>query len=195
MRDILKMIGVLSLICGLSGLTLATLKDATQQKIEEQVLIYVQKPSIEAVLSGFDNDPIKDRAAFEVPGTGEKVVVFPAMAGGKLAGLAFETSAPGYGGDIGVMVGFDPNADKLAGIGITTMKETPGVGTRVAGHGFVGQFKGHSLEGLALSSKGGTVEAVAGATISSTGASEAARKAAEIYQALKKDIAAKWPMG
>ncbi len=101
MRDILKMIGVLSLICGLSGLTLATLKDATQQKIEEQVLIYVQKPSIEAVLSGFDNDPIKDRAAFEVPGTREKVVVFPAMAGGKLAGLAFETSAPGYGGDSG----------------------------------------------------------------------------------------------
>jgi electron transport complex protein RnfG len=90
------------------------------------------------------------------------------------------------------MVGFDIRDDILTGIGITSMKETPGIGTKVAGPGFLGQFRKHGLEGLTLSPRGGDIDAVSGATISSTGAVRAVNNAVTLYQALKHDIVTAW---
>ncbi|MGE4506224.1 MAG: RnfABCDGE type electron transport complex subunit G [Desulfovibrionaceae bacterium] len=192
MREILNMIFVLSLICGLSGLTLASIKQATAPKIEEQKLTFVQGPAIRQVFERMDNDPVKDRKAFALPGGGE-VIIFPAMADGKLAGVAFEAFGDGFGGELGVMIGIDITAHKLSGIGITTMKETPGIGSRVAGHGFTAQFQGHELSGLALASQGGDIDAVSGATVSSGAAMQAITKGVDIYESLKDEIAAQWP--
>lgn len=192
MREMFKMIVVLSVISGLSGLTLAALREYTAPRIEEQVLSYVQSPVLATVLPGLDNDPIADRKPFIVPGTDRKVLAFPAMKAGKLVGVAFETFGPGYGGDIGVITAFSIESDRITGIGMTTMKETPGVGTRVAQHGFTTQFRDRALEGLALASQGGSVNAVAGATVSSAGAAEAVRQAAEMYKALKPEFVKAW---
>ncbi|HKI80983.1 MAG TPA: FMN-binding protein, partial [Pseudodesulfovibrio sp.] len=95
-------------------------------------------------------------------------------------------------GDIGVMVGFDVQAMNLTGIGITTLKETPGLGARVAEHGYATQFKGHPLESVDLKKNGGDIEAVAGATISSTGTVIAVRRAISIFNALKDKLAGGW---
>ncbi|BDQ33375.1 RnfABCDGE type electron transport complex subunit G [Pseudodesulfovibrio portus] len=190
MKEMIKMMVVLSLICGISGVTLAALKETTAPIIEEQVLTFVQAPAIESVLGEHDNNPIKDRRKFDVDG--RTVTVFPAMKGGTLSGVAFETSAKGYGGSIGVMVGFDVQARTLSGIGITTMKETPGLGTRVAGHGYTTQFKGHSIESVNLKKNGGDIEAVAGATISSTGTVSAVQDAIAIFNTLKSQFAEGW---
>ncbi len=190
MKEMIKMMVVLSLICGISGVTLAALRQATGPIIEEQVLTYVQAPAIESVLGDHDNNPIKDRKKFTVDG--RTVTVFPAMAGGELTGVAFETSGKGYGGDIGVMVGFDVRALTLSGIGITTMKETPGVGSRVAEHGYTTQFRGHGIDSVALKNDGGDIDAVAGATISSTGTVNAVRDAVTIFNALKDQLASGW---
>ena len=193
MKDMMKMMIVLSLICGIAGVTLAALKEVTAPIIEEQELTYVQAPAILSVLSDFDNDPIKDRRKFDVDG--RTVTVFPALKDGRLIGLAFETYGKGYGGNIGVMVGFDmQDADALAlsGIGITTLKETPGLGARVAGHGYTTQFRGHSLEAVDLKKNGGDIEAVAGATISSTGTVAAVRDAIAVFNSLKSKLAAGW---
>ncbi|EGB16074.1 electron transport complex, RnfABCDGE type, G subunit [Pseudodesulfovibrio mercurii] len=190
MKEMIKMMIVLSLICGIAGITLAALRQVTAPIIEEQVLTYVQAPAIESVLAGYDNNPIKDRRKFEVDG--RTVIVFPALKNGALVGVAFETSGKGYGGDIGVMVGFDVHAMALTGIGITTLKETPGVGARVAEHGYTTQFRGHSLEHMDLKKNGGDIQAVAGATISSTGTVAAVRDAIAIFNALKGKLAAGW---
>jgi electron transport complex protein RnfG len=190
MKEMMKMMIVLSLICGIAGVTLAALKQVTAPIIEEQVLTYVQAPAIESVLNDYDNNPIKDRRKFDVDG--RTVTVFPALKGGKLTGVAFETSGKGYGGDIGVMVGFDVQAMHLTGIGITTLKETPGVGARVAEHGYTTQFRGHALESVELKKDGGDIEAVAGATISSTGTVIAVQRAVVIFNALKDKLAGGW---
>ena len=194
MKEAIKMIAVLTLICGMFSVTLATLKQATESRIEEQVLTYVQGPAISEVLNGYDNSPVKDRKKFNIPGMKNRVTVFPAIKDGKLLGVALETFAKGYGGEVGVMVGFNLIDNNLSGIGITTMKETPGVGSRVAGHGFTSQFKGHSTT-LELTSKGGNIEGVSGATISSTASVEAVKQAVSIFQKIKPQITQAWSKG
>ncbi|BDQ36192.1 electron transport complex subunit G [Pseudodesulfovibrio nedwellii] len=190
MKEMLKMMIVLSLICGLSGVTLAALKQATAPIIEEQVLTFVQAPAIESVLHKYNNNPIKDRKKFKMDG--KTITVFPAIHDGELTAVAFETSGRGYGGNIGVMVGFDIKSDTLSGIGITTMKETPGLGSRVASHGFTTQFKEHPLDSMNLKKNGGSIDAVAGATISSTGTVSAVQNAIVIFNSLKSEFAKDW---
>ncbi len=195
MKDMLKMILTLTVICGLSGFTLAALRDVTAKRVEDQELTYVQGPSIAEVFSSYDNNPVKDRKNFKLPGSDRTITVFPAIKDGKLSGVALERFSSGYGGDLGVMVGFDIKADQLSGIGITAMKETPGVGSRVSKHGFTKQFSGQPVARIDLTSKGGKIEGVAGATVSSTAAVGAVRKAIGIYKELKPEILSTWGKG
>lgn len=180
MREIARMIVVLSLISAVSGLLLAAVKTATRERIEEQELFYVKGPALEAVLPAHDNDPIKDRKRVSLPG-GVELLVFPARTGGALTAVAFETSAQGYGGPYGLMVGFAANAEQLTGVAVTTHKETPGVGTRTMQPAFTRQFRDHPFSGLALKSAGGTIDAVSGATVSSTAAAAAAGQALALF--------------
>lgn len=186
MRELINMIVVLSLISGTSGLSLAYLKQVTAKPIEDQVLFYVQGPAIKMVFGDTENDPIADRKTFDT--SAGPVTVFPAKKGGKITAVAVEQFGAGYGGDIGVIVGFDLAKDSLAGIGVTTLKETPGLGTRVAEPKFQAQFRGLPLDGVGLSGKGGNLDAVSGATISSTGTVVAVNKAIDIYKGLKPQL-------
>jgi electron transport complex protein RnfG len=183
MREILHMIVALTLICGVSGYSLATLKAATRDRIEGQVLTYVQGPALLGMIGEHDNDPIAQRVKLEHDG--ETTTVFPVRRGGELVGVAMESFAPGYSGDIGVMVGFDLATDDLMGIGITTQTETPGLGSRVTEPAFTAQFMGHAPANLDL---GANIDAVSGATFSSTGAVNAVKKAVETYKTLKPAI-------
>ncbi len=192
MGEIVRMIVVLSLICGLSGFTLASVREATKVRIEEQVLTFVQGPALEQVFPAHDNSPVKDRKKFAVPGQDAEIIVFPAMNGGKLSGVAFEVFAKGFGGDIGVMVGFSMEDETLSGIGITTMKETPGIGSRVAEQDYTSQFKGHPTDKVGLRSGGGNIDAVSGATVSSTGTVTAIQKALDIFNGMKDKFKETW---
>ena len=191
MREIVKMIVVLSVICGISGFVLASIKNATKDQIVDQVFTYVQGPALERVLPSHGNNPVAERKSFPLPGGGE-ATVFPALRDGSLVGVGIETFGKGYGGDLGVMVGFNVPRDALSGISITTMKETPGIGSRVADPGFTAQFSGHSLQNLALKPQGGDIDAVSGASFSSAGAMEAVRSAKEAYESLKGSIEEAW---
>jgi electron transport complex protein RnfG len=162
----------------------------TAPRIEEQVLTYVQGPALHSVFAVAENAPIAGRRKFALP-DGRQTTVFPVMRGGKLAGVALEESGKGYGGPIGVLVGFNVADDTLAGIGITTLKETPGLGMRVVEPGFTAQFAGFTTP-VGLKANGGKVDAVSGATISSTGAVEAVNRAARTYAALKPEILRAW---
>ncbi|WP_018123297.1 RnfABCDGE type electron transport complex subunit G [Desulfovibrio oxyclinae] len=186
MREILHMLVVLSLICATSGAVLVNLKKATKPQIEQQVLTYVQGPALLSVLDDRDNDPIADRK-----NVGD-VTVFPAKKDGKLVGVALEAFAPGYSGDIGVMVGFSVEQDELLGIGITTQTETPGLGTRIMKPSFTKQFQGHGLESMELASKDGDIDGISGATYSAAGTVDAVRKAIEVYEGIKPEILKIW---
>lgn len=191
MLAIVKMIVVLSAMCGIAGFALSYLKLITQGPIEEQVLTYVQGPALTRVFAHADNALVAERKKF-LTADGKQVTVFPARKEGKLIGVAIENFGRGFGGDVGVMVGIDPARDTLVGIGITTMKETPGLGTIIAEPVFTDKFPGKGLD-LALKSQGGEIDALSGATVSSGGAVTAIANATKVYKELKAEILKTWP--
>ncbi len=192
MREIIRMIVVLAVITGISGLLLAGVNQGTQEQRKMQILKYVKGPAIHDVLAGSANEPLDDVFVFK-SGTGEEVGIdiFPAYKGDKLWAVAFETSAGGFGGDIGVLVGMDVASDKLLGIGITTHSETPGLGSRIREPGFRSGFSGLPLDQeVKVQADGGKVDAISGATISSQGVCAAVGKAMAFYSKNKDKILA-----
>lgn len=193
MKNIIKMVAVLSSLCAIAGFGLAYLKQSTALPIENQLLTYVQGPAIFSVFEGIENSPINDRKTFELE-NGKTVNVFPAFKNGELIGVAIESFGQGYGGDIGVMAGFDIATDTLVAIGITTMRETPGLGTVIANETFTKLFIGKTLP-IAIKSAGGEIDAISGATVSSQGAVLATSNAGNIYSFLKSQILQTWKDG
>ena len=193
MKNIIKMITVLSLLCAVAGFGLAYLKQSTALPIENQLLTYVQGPAILSLFESIENSPINDRKSFLLE-DGKKVNVFPAFKDGKLIGVAIESFGQGYGGEVGVMAGFDITTDALVSIGITTMRETPGLGTVIANDPFTKLFIGKTLP-IALKKDGGEIDAISGATISSQGAVLAVSDAGNIYNSLKPKILQTWKGG
>ncbi len=191
MVAMIKMVVVLSMICALSGFALSYLKMATAESIENQVLTFVQSPAIVSVFPYAENDPLAERQRFALS-DGTEVMVFPYMQGGKLVGVAIENFGTGYAGDLGVMVGFNVENDNLIGIGITLTKETPGFGSRVGEESYTSKFADIPSANIALTSDGGTIDALAGATVSSTAAVVAIQAATADYMALKDQILATW---
>ncbi len=190
MTAMIKMVVVLSMFCAMSGFVLSYLKTSTAAQIESQVLTFVQQPAIVTVYPYADNDPIAERKAFELEG--KQVMVFPYKQGGKLVGVAIENSSAGYGGDLGIMVGFNLENNSLIGIGVTTTKETPGIGSRITDSFFTNKFVGVDSATVAPSSDGGTIDTLAGATISSAATIAAVQKASKEYLALKDTLIAEF---
>ncbi|MFO7785143.1 MAG: RnfABCDGE type electron transport complex subunit G [Thermodesulfobacteriota bacterium] len=194
MRELLRMVIVLTVICGFSGLVLSFTNQATSEQRENQLLTYVQGPSIQAALAGreYDNDPIQDRLSVDL-GKDEKgdpveITVFPARKNGEMVGLAYASSGMGYGGEIGVMVAFDEDG-KVAGIGIMTHSETPGLGARVEEPGFTDQFRGlETKDGVKLSQDGGKINGISGASLSSKAVASAVDKAAARFSRVKEEV-------
>ena len=60
MREIIKMIVVLTLLSTASGGLLAALRNETQERIDLQVIQFVKGPAIKKILEGATNDPITD---------------------------------------------------------------------------------------------------------------------------------------
>jgi electron transport complex protein RnfG len=188
MREMIKMVIVLTILSCFSGGVLAYLRNSTQDRIDNQVLEFVKGPAVRTIFEGAGNNPIADR--FTIKDGDIQRTFFVGIFEGEPRGVAFETSGKGYGGDVGLMVGIDVKDNKLLGVGVTTHAETPGMGARAKSEpGFVAQFKEMSLEKpFKVAQDGGSINAISGATITSRAVSAAATDAEEIYQKLKPQI-------
>ncbi|MFO7965014.1 MAG: RnfABCDGE type electron transport complex subunit G [Desulfobacterales bacterium] len=188
MRDMIKMVIVLTLLSSVSGGLLAAIRNGTQDRIANQQLEFVKGPAIRAILQGAENDPISDRFTIETDGL-EKTV-FVGVFDGEPKKIALETYGKGYGGDIGVMVGINTEEERLAGVGVTTHAETPGLGSLAKDDpAFAAQFSGLPADQpVKVTQDGGSVNAISGATITSRAVTSAATKATDVYGRLKPQI-------
>ncbi|OQY05220.1 MAG: electron transporter RnfG [Desulfobacteraceae bacterium 4572_123] len=188
MREMIKMVVVLTILSSVSGGLLAAVRNGTKDRIENQQLQLVKGPAIRAILEGCTNDPVADRFKLN-DGTTERSF-FIGVFDGKPETVAFEASGKGYGGDVGLMVAVNLADDKLVGVGVTTHSETPGLGAKSKTDPlFARQFKGISaMEPVKVTNDGGVINALSGATITSRAVCAAATEAGRIYQRLKPQI-------
>jgi electron transport complex protein RnfG len=116
--------------------------------------------------------------------------IFVGVFDGEPNTVAFEAEANGYGDKIGLMVAFNVDEDKLAGVGVTTHKETPGLGARAKEEpGFAKQFAGLSAsDPIRVTQDGGNINALGGATITSRAVCTGTSNAVEIYKQLKPTL-------
>jgi electron transport complex protein RnfG len=185
------MVVVLLVICSFSGVALSYVHKVTKEPREYSYVKYVQEPSMKELLSGYENDPIKDRIQLAL-GEDEKgksinKIVLPAIKDGKIFEVAYSASAMGYIDVIEVMVGFRPDGGVI-GISIMRNIETPGLGSRISEPEFTDQFTGIDLETNQLSPEGGKVDALSGATNSSIGVIKAVAVALQQFPQIQKEV-------
>ncbi len=191
MREIIKMIVVLTVLSSFSGGLLAAIRGGTKDKIETQQLLFVKGPAIRSILEGCSNDPIVDR--FKIKDGDIERSFFVGIFDGKANAVAFEGTGKGFGGNIGLMVGVSLDNDNIIDIGVTTHSETPGIGSKAkTDPRFSNQFKGlAAVEPCKVKPDGGEIDSISGATVTSRGVCGGVSNAAEIYKRLKPQIAEK----
>lgn len=190
MREMIRMVVVLTVLSAFSGGLLAAIRNSTKEDIESQKMKYDKAPAILAILAGASNDPTKDpNDRFKIKDGEVERDIFVGKFDGKAEVVLLEAFGGGYGGDLGVMVGVNVNEDKIIGVGVTSHNETPGLGSRAKTEASFGdQFKGLPAGEIKVTNDGGTINALSGATITSRAVCTGATEAANIYQRLKPQI-------
>ncbi|MBW2438263.1 MAG: RnfABCDGE type electron transport complex subunit G [Deltaproteobacteria bacterium] len=191
MREMIKMIIVLTILATLSGGLLAAIRDNTKERIENQVLEFVKGPAIRSILEEATNDPIVDRFQLKVDDV--EHTFFVGVFEGEPRAVTFETSGKGYGGDVGLMVGIDVTNNQIVGVGVTTHAETPGMGAKAqTDPSFVAQFRELPLDQpVNVTTDGGNINAISGATITSRAVTSATNDALKIFEKAKPQLTEK----
>jgi Na+-translocating ferredoxin:NAD+ oxidoreductase subunit G len=182
--NLVNMVFTLLIVTLVSSATLGYIYELTKKPIEE-ALLYKKTLALQLVLPEFNNNPLDD---FRKVAIGkDSLNVFKGKKDGEVTGIAVETSAPAYGGDIRLLVGFLPDGT-IREIAVLEHKETAGLGDKIlkSKSNFPIQFEGKNPENFKLDvrNNGGDVDAITASTISSRAYSVAIQKA---YDALKKE--------
>ena len=96
------------------------------------------------------------------------------------AGAVITASGKGYGGDVVVMVAFDPDGT-IKQVKIQSQGETAGVGTKIENESFWSQYTGLPAETITLDQQ---VDRITGASISSSAVNDAVNFAIAAYNAI-----------
>ena len=151
---LLRLIITLTAICVAIAVLLAAVNAVTRDKIAENVM----KSKAEAVLEIFDKGT--DCELYKTLEDGSEVYLV--YRDGDIIGYCAFVSSVGFGGNIDMMVGINGDYE-TEGVKIVSMSETPGVGTKTDTPDFLDRFIG-----MSHSDPTGSVDALSGATISST---------------------------
>jgi electron transport complex protein RnfG len=187
MKEIVRLVGVLTLISAVAGVLLAYTAKVTRAPIE-QARRQEMLDALAQVLPPFDNQP--DTCLKAESDGGADWLFYVARKGSRFAGTAFvTTSTKGYAGPITIMAGLNAD-DTVRKIRILSHQETPGLGAKITHELFVAQFDGKSIPNTrwAVRKDGGEIDGITGATISSRAVADAIRRGCDVYVRHKGEI-------
>lgn len=176
-KEILKPTAILFAICVAVSAALAGTNLVTRDRIAQQA-VQAAEESRKVVLPGAEEFQPQEDGAY-----------YTGLSGGELVGYVFETSASGYGGPVGVMTGIAADGT-ITGVAILSHGETPGLGANAEKPDFLEQYLQAAPEGglsvIKYQVPGpGQIEAMTGATITSTAVTDAVNQAIELYHQVK----------
>lgn len=186
MREFIKLAIILATISSAASFTLALVYDTTREPIAHQQELQKRR-AVNAVFPQFstDNTTRIEMTSMcpepeDPPGPCQEV--FLIRQGTVVQGVAFQVVAQGYGGPIRIMVGATPDPT-VSGIIILNHGETPGLGAGISNESFFHQFAGKNLRNTnwALHKKGGDIDQVSGATISSEAVTTAVHHGLQLF--------------
>ena len=177
-EDIIKPVGILLAICIIIPLALSVTNKVTAKKIAE-LENENSKKNMQSLVSADDVEKCSDGG----------IEYYTAIKGGETAAYIFTESAKGYGGDVSVMTAVKPDGT-VAGVAILDVSgETPGLGQNAAKESFYSQYaglkKGVSLLKNGAKAENNEVDAVTGATITSTAVTRAVNAALDDFEKVK----------
>jgi len=156
MKKILGLVASLTVIAAVCAAVLAYVNDLTKGPIAE-MKVKQEQDAVRAVMPPGVTSIEKADGYFVGKG-----------ADGKELGYAATGLDPkGYGGDIVLMVGFEKDRKTLVCYKTLVATETPGLGMKLGTPEFADQFRGKDATQLKLKKKGGQIEAITSATITS----------------------------
>lgn len=153
-RFLSRLVITLTVICAAVAMLLAAVNAVTRDRIADNAAREKNDAILEIFTAGTSSE------LYKVLDDGSEVYLV--FRDGDAIGYCAFVSSTGFGGSIDMMVGIDSAYD-TAGVKIVSMSETPGVGTKTNTADFLSRFTGlHHADPV------GQVDAISGATISST---------------------------
>jgi len=181
-NNFIRLAGVLFIISAVAAGALGWLNDVTKDRIEQNDLSASMSPEvIQAVAPGADTFvPFDDAALVEsIKAENAKFVDLLTIVDGSGNSMGYVvqtlTPTPGYGGDMELYVGINPDG-KFTGMSVIGHSETSGLGTRTTEQGFWGQFVGKDA-----SAEITAYDSISGVTKSSVAFVSAVNNAISIY--------------
>lgn len=190
-KFVIRVAGTLTAICLVVAALLGLVNAVTADKIAE-INFASTKAALEAVATAADDFvamDLTDKMTAAASANGASLTeAYEVKEGGENAGHALKVVASGSQGSIEMIVGVDAD-NVVTGVSIVSNKETAGIGSKVmdnnplpSGTGVLDQFIGMSGAGsLAI---GKNVDAISGATVSSTGVTKGVNAALAVAEAL-----------
>lgn len=173
MREIWKLAWKLLLIAAIAGLALGATNELTKGPIAEQVTLAADEARREVL-------PAADSFELVSEGTDGCDSIYKGMKGGENVGMTAQVTVQGYGGKIEVTVGCG-NDGVITGVSVggASFSETAGLGAKTKDAAFRQQYIGQSGPGITVdkAGKNADIDAVSGATISSTAVTNAVNTA------------------
>lgn len=192
MRDLMKPAISLLLICAVVTAALAFTNAITIDQIKESEAS-AAKEAMETVLSSADRfEAIEslDGISEDAPGLVKVNGVYNGFKGDTLEGYVFQVVTKGYGGDINVTVGVNTDG-QITGVNVGNNSETPGLGKKSEEPQFKSQMEGITPNGPLVivkssKTKSEEIEAISGATITSTAVVKAVQAAIDAFSAINE---------
>jgi electron transport complex protein RnfG len=106
---------------------------------------------------------------------------------GNVMGYVFSVTVKSYGGDLSAMVGISSETDKITGVEITAISDTPGLGMKATAKDWLSQFIGKE-SGILVnknSSSETEIQAITSATITSQAVTDAVNSAFDVLSQVK----------
>ncbi|MFA7174130.1 MAG: RnfABCDGE type electron transport complex subunit G [Kiritimatiellia bacterium] len=175
MKETVKLVAVLTIICAVSAALLAAVYNVTIKPISEALEVKTSEAA-QAVMPPGSYEIKKELI--------DQTTFFVARdKGGKIVAVAVEgLSKNGYGGEIVLMVGLSAD-EKVVAYEVITATETPGLGTNISATKFTDQLFGKPFtSNWGVKKDGGDFDAITSATISSRAALECITDAISKYQ-------------
>ena len=166
-KGILQPTLVLFIICLISAASLALTNNFTSNKVREMQQKKIQQAMAEVMPA--DN--------YEIAVDDSTAKFYKAIKDEKVAGYVAFCSETGYGGEVQTLIAIDSKGAIAKVDVISCDDETPGLGQKIKSDEFTNQFKGISKS----VDFGDSVDAISGATISSTAVKNAVNTALELY--------------